>query len=42
MMGPLPDFTPLLIVGVLAIPLAAWKLIEITVWVVSHLRWVAP
>ena len=41
-MGPLPDTTPLLIAGLIAIPLALWKVIEIVVWFVSHLRWVAP
>jgi hypothetical protein len=42
MMGPPPDITPLLIVGLLAIPLAAWKIIEIVVWITAHLRWVSP
>jgi len=43
MMGPMPDVvTPLLWIAALAVPLAAWKAIEIIVWVFSHLQWVTP
>jgi hypothetical protein len=37
-----PNFAPFIIIGAVSLPLGLWKLIEIVLWIASHVRWVAP
>ena len=38
----LPDTTPLIIAGLCAMPLAAWKLVDIVLWIAARIQWVSP